>query len=271
MLGASALIGYRLPWAFLVVGGIGAFLVYRLDHVLVESPEDALNAPQRRAFARGEKPLLLISASILACVAAFVLIVQGGRWWGAVLLVGALGLMYPLPVLPGGRRPKDVPLLKTALIVGCWVGGGVLLPASLFGGAASSLLSTEFEWAMAMAMAYRVTYVLPNLIAVDWLDREGDRSERAGNLVIGWSERQASVAVLLVWVLATALLAGHVMLDVDPVLLGIEMIGLTGLAVTSLRTIRGRQHGKSSSGHPAFILDVWVAFPLMTWCWWILA
>lgn len=132
-------------------------------------------------------------AALLAGIAAVVLILEGEWWWGAALGVGLLGMLYPIPFLPENRRPKDLPLLKTALIMGCWVGGGIFLPGLLFGG--PDLIEFDARVTWPLLIGYRAAYVLPNLIAVDWLDREGDRRERAGNLVAHWSRRQALLAI----------------------------------------------------------------------------
>lgn|GEM_PF-587006 len=266
MLGASALVGYVLPWPFLMVGSIGAFLVYRLDHVLVESPEDVLNAPERRAFVRGRRVRLLVSSALLACLAALILLKVNAWWWVAVVGVGVVGMIYPLRVLPGGRRPKDIALVKSALIVACWVGGGVLLPAMLFAESASGESLPIQDWVL--ILGYRAAYVLPNLIAMDWLDREGDHRVQAGNLVGGWSGRRASLSIAALWALAAAFLVGHVTLDVAPTLLLIEMVGLTGLCILAIRAISATGTRVGVSKKRSVGLDLWVSFPIFSWLFW---
>lgn len=270
MLGGSALIGYSLPWAFLVVGSIGAFLVYRLDHLLVASPEDDLNAPQRVVFTRRNRTPLAVIASILGAVGAVVVFVGDVHWWEIAFLVGMGGILYPLRILPGGLRPKDVPFFKSALIVASWVGGGVVLPAWLFydGSAAG------FEEVAVLIIGFKVVFVLPNLIAVDWLDRSGDRLEQVGSIVKGWSESAARHVVIAMWITGCALLAILLTLGLDPVLGGIEAVGLTGLTMASLATIKEQKTESSTRSDlradGAVMLDLWVAFPVISWLWWFL-
>ncbi len=269
MLGGSALMGYELPWTFVLLGACGAFLIYRLDHWFIHSPEDHLNAPQRLAHAKGWQYPLIVFAALLAFLALLSLaeVIRQDAWpWTIALLIGTLGLIYPLRVLPGGRRPKDLPALKTLLIVSCWVGGGILLPAVLFGqGEAMQPFGGD---ELAAVVSYRVLYVLPNLIAVDWLDREGDRVERAGNLVSQWTRRGAKSSIFIIWAMATMLLALLFVSGSNPVLLSIEWFGVTGLSLMAVSTISIREFKLDGMIGRAVLLDLWVAFPLITWLWW---
>lgn len=257
MLGNSALFSYQLPTSFLIVASVGAFLVYRVDRVLVDSPEDAVNVPARVNFSHRYRWALLAVALVLTLFSAYLALTMQVLWLEVAILVGALGMIYPLRILPGGRRPKDIAWLKTTLIVACWVGGGVVLPLVLFGG-------TEEIGFFVVAAAYRTVWILPNLLTADWLDRKGDQEAGSGNLVVTWSigkvRRVLMTSALGVPLLAIAMSA----MGVPIALMVFDVAGFVLLAFSSWRVIRlsGGQ-GKIYGG--MVWLDLMVAWPLMVW------
>ncbi len=257
ILGNSALFAFRLPESFLALACVGAFLVYRLDRLLLVSPEDTLNAPGRVDFSIRYRWALLAVALVVTLVSAYLALTMQVLWLEVAILVGTLGMIYPLRILPGGRRPKDIAWLKTTLIVACWVGGGVVLPLVLFGG-------TEEIGFFVVAAAYRTVWILPNLLVADWLDREGDRSSGSGNLVVTWSIGKVRL-VLMTSALGVLLLAiAMSAMGVPIALMVFDVGGFVLLAFFSWRVIllSGGQ-GKVYGG--MVWLDLLVAWPILVW------
>jgi hypothetical protein len=256
ILGGSALLGRTVAWPYLLLASVGAFLVYRVDRLLIPSPEDRVNAADRVDFTSRYRALLVVVALLMTIAAAWAAFHLELAWMEVSALVGLMGLVYPLRVLPGGRRPKDIPWLKTLLIAGCWVSGGVLLPA---------LMPTRGEpvdvFALALVGIYRTLFVLPNLWVADWQDREGD----ACFDVIGWAG-QLSEADLICWIksawcLAIGLLFSMAAFGLPSQLLILESVLVTGSTRHAISVCRKGTGGMA-------ILDLWIGSPLITWLLW---
>lgn len=262
MQGSSALFAYTLPLSFLMVASVGAFLVYRVDRLLIDSPEDALNTPERLDFSRRHRLVLLASAAGLMVMAMALALTMRVLWLEMALVVGIAGLVYPLKILPGGQRPKDIAWLKTALVACCWVGGGVLLPLVLFSGGVSLVVA-------AAVGVYRVLWIVPNLLASDWIDRAGDQAAGSGNLVASWSVRRAQ-RVLWLGLSAAGLLASFLAFSgLPPGWLAMDFAGMAILSWAAWRVIRCDESDVVSAEKPhaahIVVLDVLVAWPLLTW------
>jgi hypothetical protein len=275
MLGNSALLAYELPVSFLVLASVGAFLVYRVDRFLVESPEDAVNAPGRVDFSIQYRKGLVLLAAAMTLLAVLLALTMDVLWLELACLVGALGLIYPLRILPGGARPKDVTWLKTTLIAACWVGGGVVLPFFLFGNpeGLSDASYSQGPGSIIPLSIYRVAYILPNLLTADWLDRKGDEASNVGNLVRGWSPRQLRrtlAGTALVGLIAAMYFA---LSGWSILLVAVDLVGLMGLAFISDRMvgINGGDSGLLPSNKSGMmtVLDLWVAWPLVVWILWV--
>ncbi len=291
-LGSAALVGFQVPWEYVTLSSVGAFLIYRLDHLVMESPEDILNAPERVAFREQNRSVLMgLAVFLVACVLALVVFFPNPWLWIA-LLVGLIGILYPFRVLPGARRPKDIAWLKTAMIVVCWIGGGVVLPAVLFGsfwttgmtgstgvtGLADATTLVD-AGALVVFAVQRAVYILPNLIVADWLDRAGDENLSGGNLTLTWSDTQARKAITTCWI-AAAILSCTMwyMGGIAPGLLILDGVGYTSLALMGTALIRKRGQspiqesnvaGESRNDAAGMVwLDMWVGFPVVVWMAW---
>jgi hypothetical protein len=254
ILGGSALLGRTVAWPYLLLASVGAFLVYRVDRLLIPSPEDRVNAADRVDFTSRYRALLVVVALLMTIAAAWAAFHLELAWMEVSALVGLMGLVYPLRVLPGGRRPKDIPWLKTLLIAGCWVGGGVLLPALLPSGH-----ETVDGVQLALVGGYRVLYVLPNLWLADWKDREGDA--KAGTAGWGGNVREGWMVVVLAAGIAMLVVMGFA--RIHPVLLVAEGVLFSGM-IRSAWKMRKTGHGSIT------MLDLWVAAPILTWVAWML-
>ena len=249
ILGSSALLNRTVAWPFLLLACVGAFLVYRVDRLFVHSPEDVVNANERVGFTVQYRVVLVAIAVVMTFAAAWAAFHLELAWMEVSLAVGMLGLVYPLRILPGGRRPKDILWLKTLLIAGCWVGGGVLLPALMPGQGEPVDVA-----ALALVGIYRTLFVLPNLWVADWLDRVGDSEAGVlgwgGNVQEGWLAAVLCAGVIVVVVMGFA--------RIQPELLVIDGLAFVGMVLHAWRI---RRQGQGSMT----LLDLWVAFPFVTW------
>ena len=253
ILGSSALLNRTVAWPFLLLASVGAFLVYRVDRLLVVSREDAINAQERVDFTRKYRVVLLGIAVIMTGAAAWAAFHLELAWMEVSLAVGMLGLVYPLRILPGGRRPKDIPGLKTLLIAGCWVGGGVVLPA---------VMPNQGPWVrfevLLTLVVYRTLNIMPNLLIADWVDRAGDP-------VTGWGGK-VSAAVLQRLIVATILLQG--------VLVGImiaqgflKALLIVDALIFICMACNGLLMIKRGQGN-VLQLDLWISLTAVTWILW---
>lgn len=241
-----------VPAPFVILAASGALLVYHFDRAFLYSPEDALNAPQRLEWLNEHRWWVYSStavAALLGIVSAFYL---GWMWFIAAFVLGGIGILYSIRFLPKRRRPKDIGQFKSVLIIACWVGGGALVPLLVD-------LPEGVRWTtIALFASYRISYILPNILAADLLDRAGDRTEGIAGLGSAMSESALRTSSLLILALALTLvwlLAGR---GVNLILLSIDAMGVVGLVLTILLTKKARP------GHMA-ILDLWAGFPIATW------
>jgi len=231
---------------------------------MVASPEDAVNAPERlqnaEASALRQRTPLILAASL----AIWGFISLPSSWWPGIVLLGFAGLIYPIRFLPGGRRLKDWSVVKTGLIAACWIGGGVVLPA-LLGSTESPTVSNGMPMEIGTSAGvilwtalYRLAYIVPNLLFVDWLDAKGDRefgTEGLGARMGPSGIRQASMASILL-----AAVCGWMMMEqgIPLALIMIDVVGLLGLGATVWT-------GLSNSTVRAVHVDLWAGFPIVTW------
>lgn len=256
MMGSAALAGVHFPMAYLVLASIGAFIVYRVDRLLVDSQEDEINAPERVLFRQSHRralTLVLLIAIPLALIAIWAL---EPAWVLAAALLGCTGIAYPMRILPGGKRPKDIPWLKTAMIAFCWVIGGVVLPLLMLGGLVSTpLLSIQGVVVIAL---YRILYILPNLITADWLDREGDLSSGMSSLGGRLTASGVRTVAMTALCLALVLIIPLIFWGMPWWLLTVDVMGLVGLTASVFSVTR------TGSGR-IVLMDMWAGYPVVTW------
>lgn len=154
---------------------LGAAAAYTLDRVSPFSCEDLLNAPQRADLLRQHRRLLrgwllLLFAGIAACLP---FLPPARLFWTLLLL--ATGMAYTIPLLPGNRRLQDFPALKLPLLLTCWTAIPLFLPGW-----------TGHPHAAAWLL-YRALWILPNLLACEWRDRQGDQLARRPNALRCWT------------------------------------------------------------------------------------
>ncbi len=242
----------RVPISFVALASFGALLVYHFDRALLHSPEDALNAPERLEWLKAHRWWVIGSAALSVIVVGLSAIDLGWEWAAPAFVLGGIGFGYSVRLLPGGRRPKDVPYLKSILIALCWVAGGAVAPL-VMGSAIAPSTSTLFLFG-----AYRLLYIAPNVLAADVQDRDGDHAQGIhglGSRVSMRALRKISLACGSLAVLCAIILVNQ---GIGVELLVVDSIGVMGLVLTIWFLQKPR------AGHIA-LLDLWAGFPALTW------
>lgn len=253
MLGTYALLDATPSGPLLVLGFCGTALVYQLDRVLVLSPEDRYNRPERRVWGQAHRGYVGSTALLCVVAAGAMLPLVRPATVLAGAAVGALGVLYIVPVL--GRRLKSIGWGKPFIIAGAWAGGGVLLPV-LEAGRAVTL------GVVALA-AYRFALVLANALLADWGDRVGDAQAGLHTVATAWT---TPVVFRRVRILLGATLAGGigVAMGYGLPLLGVDLVGIVAM-LGVIRRLEARP-----TPLRRFALDAVVAWPLVTaLVWWV--
>jgi 4-hydroxybenzoate polyprenyltransferase len=250
LLGTSALLGLPVDGPLLVLGVCGTALVYWADRVWAPAPEDAINRPDRLRWRAAWAGWLRVEAVGLAVCAAAALPWLRLQTLGAAALLGGVGAAHVLPLLPGRRRLAAFGAAKPLAISAVWAVGAVALPVVEAGAAWTA--------GAAALVAYRLAFVLPNVLLADWGDRRGDAAAGRPTLVTGRSGRQVRVAASSL--LAVALLgAAGAVAGGAPALLAVDAAGPALL----LAGVWGFQPARRP-GHAA-LADWIVAWPAVTW------
>lgn len=163
---------------------VGSVLVYWLDHGL-----DAWRAGRRTARKQ-------VAAAVVAAAAGVLLLLAllPARVLPAVLLPGAVGLAYGLPVVPGRRgeprrrRPKDLPGTK-AWLVALATTAGVVGPPWAWGG-----FRPDRE--LAALVLFVVPFLAANTHVFDLRDHARDRRDELPTLVVLLGPRRVRRLVL---------------------------------------------------------------------------
>ncbi|WP_022835147.1 UbiA prenyltransferase family protein [Salisaeta longa] len=183
LLGTSAWLGVAPSGPLLVMGGAGTTLVYLADRVLGFAAEDVYNRPRRvRWVTRHRRYLWLETAVASALVGGTVALVRPETLVAAGG-VAVAGVVHVVPLVPrAGRLKARWSAGKTGLVVFTWAAAAVVLPVV----EATGTLSVD---ALALG-AYRVAFLLPNVIVADWLDRAGDASAGLRPWAAQWTPRR---------------------------------------------------------------------------------
>jgi len=220
-------LGVRPDGMLLVAAAAGAFLVYTVDRSFGPRPEDVVN---RRGDGReygalgasgGRRPVaayILLLAALLALVLILIRITwQSGlplRMVAAGAVAGALGLWYALPTSWSLKRMLG--RARSPVIAAVWGVGVVLLPAlSILSANPPGEYGAPGEyWAPAISLTpvlllavYRTLWLLPNVLAAEYVDRVGDIHAGNPGLTASWS-RQKLYRVLVATGGAAVLVGG---------------------------------------------------------------
>jgi len=159
----SETLGHKRGWVAASVIFLLALFVYNLDH-LVDTRS------KRQSERRAGLSLGLLFATVggvASLIMAFLLPLPA---LNVLALPLTIGTFYSLPVLPlpGRKRLRDIPLLKTPLVAGSLVWCAVLLPVVLDG--------TRPDLTAIFLAGYLFVFAFSNCVTSDLRDIDDDRS-----------------------------------------------------------------------------------------------
>jgi len=239
LLSSAWLLDSPIHAVLLVAGAAGAGMVYALDRQSERQPVEqqrggglAHSVPGLRLAPSAH----LAPAALLALPVLLILLVAARtsslpqRVWLAGAVAGALGLWYGLP---GSWSLKCLlGAWRSPVIAFVWGGGVVLLPA---------LAMNNIPWLLvAVLAAYRTAWLLPNVLAAEYADRQVDREAGNPGLTATWTRRVffrvavgVCVAALVVGACAALLLTsvGVVTMTRALVWFALDAAGLAAFAI----------------------------------------
>lgn len=183
ILATQALLALPFDVPLVVAAFLGTAAVYGLDRA-AGGVEDALNRPVRAAWWRRRQWL----ATAFGLGAAGCVPLLEWTTWAGGLLLGSLSLAYIMPLLPGGRRLKDVGTVKPFAIGVGWGLGAVGLPLLEAGAAPTA--------AAALLFGIRTLAVVANALLTDWPDRVGDARAGMATFALRWPWRRLRAVAL---------------------------------------------------------------------------
>lgn len=208
------LLGSPVNEMLLLAGAAGAFLVYVVDRNFGWRLEDDLNWQRVQGSAVPGSIIALMILAVIAMLAAIaILAVQAPiahalplHVWLAGAAAGALGLWYALPTRWSLKRLLG--RARSPLIAIVWGMGVVVLPA---------LTAETVPWLLVLLLgAYRAIWLLPNVLAAEYVDRAGDVAAGNPGLTASWTRAHlhranvatGAAAVLVGTATAAALVLG---------------------------------------------------------------
>jgi len=223
---AMALLGVTTPLAPVVLGLV-SFAVYAANDI-ADMEEDAVNCPDQASFVADHTWLVVAVTFGALAVGSGLALWAGGLVALAVSLVPlASGLLYSLPVAPGGRRLKDVFAVNTVLVSLAWAVTLTGVPLALAG-----------QGVGPVPIAVCLFFFLRSFVSVETFnvrDIEGD--ERAGvdtlPVVLGRGRTTRVLAQFEGCTLATLVALVTVPYAMVPALFALPVMG-TSLALTGL-------------------------------------
>jgi len=250
ILGTTALLNLQLDAPLLGAAFCGTALVYLADRAFGGAPEDRYNQPGRVAWVRRHRRWLMVEGiGLTTGLAALVPLLKIETILAAAGL-GVVGLLHILsgPVL--GRGGSS--FVESLVVAVVWASGAVLLPVLEAGAAVATR-------AVVALTAYRTSLILPNILLVDWADREGDAAAGRGSWAMGRSRRAIQIGGTGVLSLAIGGAMTVVGWGAGPILLLVDALGgvLMAGGIWMLRPERSAAH--------RLALDLAVAWPVVPW------
>ncbi len=226
----------------------GALLVYHADRAFFKAEEDLTNSLDRLLWYKNHKFYVWASTIIAVLGVAWSSIHVSGSILRVGMFIGLGGVLYSAPIPFISWRIKDIQFVKTALIVACWVAGGVVLP----------ILDVLPTHEIVLLAVYKCLYIFPNVLLAEWVDRTGDAHK--GVLSMGARMNLTLIRVLsVVFFLVSIFLLwnwGTFAQRVDVLI--VDVIGMLGMLVMILYT-------KTWTSEQIITVDLWVGFGLVTW------
>lgn len=177
-----------LPMSEPVLIGVpaGVALVYRFDRTSRASVEDHASHHVRRQWMQQHRGYVWGTTVLYVALGGWAFTHLSLAAQSATLAFVALGALYVWPL--GGWRIKDIGAAKTLVVAIMWSTGVVGFPILNQGlGIEASGLGRASVFGV---LAYRMGWLLPNLLCSDWADRTADRAAGLTTLAHGWSHVQ---------------------------------------------------------------------------------
>ncbi|MEM6335383.1 MAG: UbiA family prenyltransferase [Bacteroidota bacterium] len=245
--GTYALLGLPVSVPVLVLAGCATFTVYQLDRQLGYSSEDQLNASERLDWMRRHRWWSGVGGVGALAGMGWSMVHLQPRTLLLCILLAVIAISQLFPVLPGGRRLKDLGWTKPIVLAGTWAAGAVLVPV-VEAGMALSLTVWLF-------LGYRFAFAFPNALIADWPDRAGDRSAGLSTWALQLGERR------LVWIsrsVLTVALVGALVAGVSDARWWLDAGGYLLMLLLIRRPI-------PESRWYVFTLDLLLAWPVVLW------
>ena len=165
----SSFIAARIPvdgWLVVFIS-TASFSVYQLESDFGSGIGDRLNHRERVDWRSRHRGIVRLMTTASIVTAGALLVARFSHLAVVAAVVGTIAVAYCVPVLPGIRRLKEIWYLKPVSIALAWSLATVALP--LAGTSADVPVST-----LIAALAYRFVFLLPNAVASDLPDANGD-------------------------------------------------------------------------------------------------
>lgn len=176
------------------------FSIYNLNRKTDES-EDAINHAERYAFTKKYGRFLFYSAIAAYGIALLVSVLQGfdSLLITAIPLIG--GVIYSIPLLPGLRRLKEIPVMKSLIVAFAWAVPPALLPICHAG------LHADISTAIVGVFYFSLVFI--NTVVFDMRDVEGDIVSGVRTIPVILGMRRTKIALTILNVcLGTAVVCG---------------------------------------------------------------
>lgn len=181
----------RVEWTALAgFVAAGTWLAYTLHRLIAPTVQPSLQAAARFRTIGTYRQVLLWAAEPVAAAGAWCFWLLPYPVQIAVVVPGAVALLYPLP-LYRGRRLRDVPFLKVFLIAATWAWITVALPALLHGITLPAIGPLLLE---------RACFILALTLPFDIRDADSDRAQGVVTFPTRWGiapTRMVAYAALL--------------------------------------------------------------------------
>lgn len=227
----------------------GAFFLYQVDRAFSFSREDKFNNPERVEWIAAHRRFVTWSMGASAVVLISILPWLPAEVIPVSALIGIVGIVHALPGIPGRRRIKSFPLVKTGSIAGAWILGGVILPLGIVGDVQPVMIG--------LICVYRLPIILANLMVADFLDRHGDRKAGLNSFYARWPEKR--IKQIAIWLISFSAVTGIAvaLIIYSPMLILVDIMGHGFMIYLVVRS----HHLTAES---LYRLDILVGWPLVT-------
>ncbi len=191
------LLTYRLQWTPLYgVIFFGTLFLYALHRLVGMKKVDSFTGQTRFAIVEKFKTHIFLYAVVAAAGGLWCLLQLPQSLIWALLPVALVSLIYVLPVLPSGKRGRDISFVKIFMIAISWSWVTVFLPA----------LEVKMTWSIAFYLMFleRLFFIFAIALPFDIRDMAIDRHNRVQTIPsrFGIKSSKIMAAIVLVFMLS---------------------------------------------------------------------